>query len=208
MKYFFCFCFLNIVVLNLFSQANTNTKVYLLDKDFMGVKDMDKASHILNVEKINDSLFQYIYYNAFTLKAEQLETYSDESGKQANGRFVYYNKDGTIDSTGLVKSGVRQSSWYFYKSFKNKIDSLIEEKKYVNGVLDKKINSIENSADLEKQAVFNGSFKEFLGKNLIYPRKASSINAQGVIKMIFKVTSNGHIEDMFLKQSNNYFLDM
>jgi hypothetical protein len=195
-----------ILSIRIYSQKSF-IKIYFLNNDFESVNNLKEANVLLQVEKIHDSSYQYLYYNAKTLKATVLESYSDEEGNKANGIFVFYSLNGNVDSCGEVLNSKRHGSWNFYKSFSNKEDSLILIKKYDEGKLIEIKTEKEKLSAGFKEPTFDG-FRKLLEQHLQYPIQAQDAGAQGIVTYNFSVNVEGKIENMYLFKTANYYLDL
>ncbi len=197
------------LVFNFCEAQKEKEKMFLLDSNFNYIKTVDESKYFLIKEKLNDSLHKFTYYKTATLRALSVEHYTDEEGAIANGIFGYYNPyNGQLDSMGNVLDGRRDKSWFFYDAFSKNPDSVIESKTYKNGILQaKQKKQVFDSLTIEKEASFNGNFKKLLEQNLKYPSEAQNMKAQGIVKLLFTVNTNGELLDLIFAKSVNYFLD-
>lgn len=100
---------------NSYAQKNKSKELgfYLADAQGNPVKNLDKAATYQEVIKQNDTTFIVRdYKNGGPMISQQ--SFKDENLSIPNGRFIWYDKDGDIDSTGFAENGHKNSSWDYY----------------------------------------------------------------------------------------------
>lgn len=181
----------------------------LLDNDMNQVTDAKKATMFLNIRKLSDSAWRYDYYLAVGPRL-RTETFKDEDGTLPNGRFVWYNALGFIDSCGDAKNGRRDGKWYYFVPFKTDFDRVVtyNNGKFVNEVIctEESRKQDENEADYVESS-FKGSFKKFLEKNLVFPDRAQNAQMGSAVIVFFELDSTGAVLDPMLLRSVEYSLD-
>jgi len=217
MKKIYLLLFLFSKVLPAFNQAGAKTgeAFYMLDENFKGTTQQ-KANYFSHAEKIGDSCWQYDIYNINgpIISSEQ---YKDEKGQLAEGAFYYYNKKGTIDSTGSYKNGFQQGTWYFI----NEKGIYILQKEYESGDListkdlTKKNDSTDKKKEKksvrdEKESVFPGgvqAWTTYLSSNMVYPQRAQNLVKQGTVVIQFIVDKKGYVISPAISQSIEFSID-
>src|SRR5579863_9152907 len=71
---------------------------FVFDKKWQPV-DIKKAAYFLRVRPVNDSNWEWTYYNLYGPRIK-VEHYGDPKATIKSGKFVYYFPKGTIDSLG------------------------------------------------------------------------------------------------------------
>ena len=185
-------------------------KFYVFDKNWKGCAQ-DTATYMLYVQQINDTAWQYNYYN-YLGPLLYIETYKSEDSEIPHGYFAYFNQKGTLDSTGIYLNGFKNGDWIFYD------DSISLKKRfsYQNG---KMINTWDKSKDSsqklpadpnEREAQFkNGSsgWKKYLENNANYPPRAQNNNIHGKVLVRFIVNKEGKVELPQIIKSVEFSID-
>lgn len=201
------------------AQKNKEEKesYYVFDSKWNG-SSIDSAKYMIYVKKINDTAFQWNYYN-FTGSLINVETYKDPDGKILNGFIAYYDSKGIIDSSGYTLNGKKDGTWYFYTD----TISIWLQKDYADGVLIKTIDLEEKRKkealekkvpsgfdSVDKEANLKGGTKEwikYLQKNLSFPDRALSLRKNGQVKIGFVVDTTGILRNPFIIKSVEFSLD-
>lgn len=190
---------------------------YVFDSKW-NASSIDSAKYMIYVKKINDTSFQWNYYN-FNGPLINVETYKDAQGEILNGFIAYYDSKGSIDSSGYALNGKKDGTWYFYS------DSLTIslQKDFTNGVLVKTIdleekrkkdilekNTSSGFESVDKEADLKGGTKEwikYLQKNLRFPERALKLGKSGKVMIGFVVDTDGKLIDATIIQSVEFSLD-
>lgn len=95
-----------------FAQSD-NDIVYFFKEDWSPAKNYDDAFYFMHLIKENDTTYIGRSYTK-TGPMVRWETFKDKGIDMPHGRFAYYNsKKGTIDSSGFVYEGKKDSTWYY-----------------------------------------------------------------------------------------------
>jgi TonB family protein len=142
------------------------------------------------------------------------EQFKDEKGSAAHGRFVIYNRLGTVDSVCYYSNGYTHGTWHIYND-----SSGVIEQKYDMGKListktikrekDPKQKDTAAKKD-EKESEYPGglsAWQRYLNRNLRYPDRAIKAGIQGMVVVSFIVDTEGNIEDPMIWESIEYSLD-
>jgi len=86
---------------------------YFFDANDNPVSERGKASTFEVVSKENDTTYVVRYYQNYGSMLWQ-QTFKDAALSIPNGRFVWYSKNGVIDSTGIMLNGVRDGEWDYF----------------------------------------------------------------------------------------------
>ena len=191
---------------------------YVFDADWKGTS-MEKAVYLLVVNQEKDSLWRYDTYN-ITGPLIKSEHFKDKDGNIADGRFIFYNSRGSIDSVEYFSNGLADGTW----GFLNDTGRVYLQKEYVKGRLQKTINKIEEDSisrlkaalvkdtivRIEVESEFKSGIKgwvTYLSKNLRYPDRAFKMQKEGVVKLFFIVDTEGNITEPYIEKSVEYSLD-
>ena len=184
---------------------------YVFDADWKPT-DVKSAKFILHVQNLNDSSWQWDYYNMFgpLIKTEH---YKNKDGQILHGSVAYYNANGFLDSTGSYANGKKEGD--FVKYSEDSLEWLWEYKyhddKLVEIIDAKKTDDLPyNSDPLEIESFYPGGIEEwqkYLYKNFKYPDRAINNNIEGEVRVLFIVNNDGAIEDPYLSKSVEYSLD-
>lgn len=195
----------------LFAQDNNIGTLILMDEQMNETRLMDSAKYFLNIRKLNDTTWRHDYYQ-LTGPRWRSETFIDEDGSKAHGRFAFYNKKGFLDSVGDAFNGRRHGTWYFYEPGKV-APKMIGYKEYDHGRLVKekdlriKEEDTDDDKDVFKEAIFKGNFKKFLEENLQFPKRAISLDLGDVVTVDFVVDAQGNVTDPLVVRSIEVSLD-
>ena len=210
-------CFLLYSAFSQKSKKATET-YYAFDANWKACS-LNDAVYLSFVRKLNDTTYHWYNYN-IAGPLISVETYEDENYSVLNGFVAYYDKEGRIDSSGYVKKGKRDKTWYFYT------DTLviILQKDYENGKLIKTIDLVakrkedslkeklqEGFEEVEKEADFKGGVKswiKYLEKNLEFPKRAQNMRKSGQVLIGFAVDTDGSTKELFIVKSVELSLDM
>lgn len=178
----------------------------------------DSASFMAAVNKLNDTCYEWKYYN-YTGPLLSVETYRDKEATILNGYIAFYDKTGLIDSSGFTLNGNRHNTWYFYD------DTLFVwlKEEYENGKLVSSVNNYEKQkADIkagvkspvlepgEIEADFPGGTKawiKYLEKNFQFPERAIQLGVRGTTITLFTVDTAGKTTDLRTLKSIEFSLD-
>ncbi|MBS1948325.1 MAG: energy transducer TonB [Bacteroidetes bacterium] len=190
-----------------------NEQFYVFDKKWKPV-DVKKAVYFLRARKLNDSSWEWVYYNMYGPRIK-VENYKDAKATIKNGKFVYYFQKGTIDSSGNYVDGQLDGEWYY----KNIEGQVVRKKTYHKGALvsdsllapsntgKSKGNELK-AGELESE--YPGglpAWSRFLTSNLHYPDRAINNEVQGEVRVQFIVDLNGDAIDAEINKSVEYALD-
>lgn len=197
--------------------ADDKESYYVFDKDWKPC-DIKAASYMAVVNKLNDTAFEWKFYN-YTGPLISIETFRDNERSALNGYVAYYDTKGRIDSSGFTVNGIRDSTWYFYD------DTLFVwlEKKYTNGQLTDTTNFYEKRKEeakagtvpsgfvsVESEAEFPGGaalWRKYIEKNFRYPDRAAQLQVKGTTITVFTVGVNGKTKDIRILQSVEFSAD-
>jgi periplasmic protein TonB len=191
---------------------NPEEGFYGYDKHWQRIP-IKKAKYFTRQIKVNDTCWQWDYYNMYgpLIRSEQ---FIDEKSNKAHGRFVIYNEKGNIDSLCSYSNGYPHGKWYINNDRYGQIvqtynmgvlvstKTIKEEKEQYQ-----KDSTIKRD---EKDAEFPGGilgWQQYLNKNLNYPKRAYKAHIRGSVIVNLIVDTTGYIGDLFLYQSVEYSLD-
>ena len=200
-----------LLFISLYTNGQEKESFYVFDGEWKPTK-IEYAAFFLHVHFINDTCWQWDYYNMFgpLVKTEQ---YRDKEGNEMSGVSYYYNAKGFIDSMVHFSGGRLNGDAYKLSgdSLKYKIvytyrnDTLI---KIVDLDTVKK-DSVISYSD-EKESEFPGGLSawfDYLIENLKYPDRAINNNIQGQVVVRFIVGKDGSTIEPFIAGSVEYSLD-
>lgn len=199
---FFTFC-------SLVSWSQDTTYVYF-DGDWKKTKNKENASYLRKFYRLSTNEWRVEDY--FINGVLQMEgSYAKKNLKTKVGKFVYYYKDGGIDSKGMYDSGLAHGEWTYY--FKSGAISSVE--KYKEGKMesfqfyDTAGNALQN-AQYEVEPEFPGGYNAmalFIQANVVYPEKATEMGITGMVYVQFVVAADGSIELVKVSKSVHPLLD-
>jgi hypothetical protein len=202
---------------------------YLFKKDWSAAKNINQATYFMQLIHENDSTYICRYYNKLSSMIRQ-ESYLDSGFTIPNGRFCWYNQNGSLDSTGLVNRKRKNGLWMYYNNgectcvlYNN--GYLVEKgdyfKKELTGESGNNIpNSINNPLqdtpvagssagnmqfkDVNSdQSNYIEQWKEYLQKAITVPERFISINKIGFcpVAVAFTIDNEGKTDDVYLTSS-------
>ncbi len=199
-----------LMLMALAARSQEHESYYVFNADWKPSK-IDSAHYLLHVHYVNDTCWQWDYYNFFgpMLKSEQ---YADKNGQHLNGITRIYNGKGLLDSTATYKTGklngdaykIGEDSFHIKMKYVYQDDSLIS---VIDPTAPKK-DTIKYSD--EKESEYPGStgqWLRYLNKHLIYPERAVTGKVEGEVRVLFVVDKDGVIDSPFIGRSVEYSLD-
>ncbi|MBS1604437.1 MAG: TonB family protein, partial [Bacteroidetes bacterium] len=172
---------------------------------------IDSAHFLLHVHRVNDSCWQWDYYN-FTGPLLKSEQYLDKEGNQLNGLTRLYNDKGMLDSAVTYKLGrldgdaykLGGDSFHIQMKYRYRNDSLLS-------IVDPAAQKPDTAkyAD-EKESEYPGGagqWLRYLNKHLQYPDRAVNGKVEGEVRVLFIVDKDGGIQDPYIGKSVEYSLD-
>ena len=98
---------------NILAAQDASGHLYFYRSDWTQAKNMDRAVYFMHEIKENDTVYTCRYYQKYGPMVK-LVTYKDDQLTILNGLLIWYNKNGTIDSSGTVYQGQKDGEWNFY----------------------------------------------------------------------------------------------
>ncbi len=120
--------------------ASAQNDIIIYNKNWEPVKNVNNAVYFIKTNKINDTTYVSKYYN-INGPMLQLNTFKDSSLQIPHGLFIYYNTNGTIDSTGFVVNGKKDKDWFY--NYNNSFSPTIVEL-FIHGKLQIRYNKHTN----------------------------------------------------------------
>lgn len=214
---------------------NGNEVFFAFREDGSPAGSLNRAAYFMHRVKENDTTYVCRFYQT-TGPMIKCETYKDENLSIPHGRFAWYNKTGSLDSTGLVKNVKKDGYWEFRKPDGSMNMSVFFENgkhvwtrnfttnitTYADGrMLDLNSKSYKDSiaaivdaiAD-KKPAEFKGGLKgwsNYIEKTLQTPGRFSGIagrGARGRVVVSFTIDTEGRATDMYIDHSVEWSVDM
>lgn len=149
---------------SVFAQKNKPKELgfLLFDKDGNAVKSLERADMYDALTQVNDTTFVMKQYKK-NGPMEWQQTFKDKDCTIPNGRFVWYDKNGNIDSTGIAINGRKDGIWSYYthvpysdkNGLTNEKDSLLQTKFFDLG---KEISKEEYYNDTTENSAIKRSF--------------------------------------------------
>jgi hypothetical protein len=178
---------------------------YLFDVKDNPVNERGKAAAFEVITKENDTVFVVRYYQNYGSMIWQ-QTFRDSALTVANGRFAWYDKHGFLDSTGMMRNGVKVGKWDYFDS--------TQKKNLMNNIKsDNKKITIDNYASSGFSPKMLRVWKKYLTNNLnpktgqynsVYKTSAGN---NAVVVVSFTVTPNKTTEDIYFLYSEAYPYD-
>lgn len=202
---------LSLLLLAITARSQQKEAFIVFNADWQPTK-IDSAHFFLHVHQVNDTCWQWDYYN-FSGPMLKTEQFRDKDGKKLNGISRYYNEKGILDSTAMYWKGMKngdffklsEDSFAITMKYVYREDSLVE----VIDVKKQKKDSTSEYAD-EKESEYPGSvgqWARYLNKNLKYPERAINLESEGEVRVLFIVDKEGHTEMPYIARSIEYSLD-
>jgi protein TonB len=192
-------------------RSQDSESFYVFNADWKPTK-MDSAHFFLRVHKINDSCWQWDYYN-FSGPLIKSERFRDKDGEQLDGVSYHYDESGRLDSTSVYKLGKKNGEFYkivgdtfhFRLKYVYRDDTLVET---VDLDTLKKNKPVEYKDERESEYPGGTSgWSRYLSKNLKYPDRAINANKEGDVRIFFIVDAEGHVKEAYIGRSVEYSLD-
>jgi periplasmic protein TonB len=176
--------------------------------------DIKKAVYLLRVRHINDSSWEWLYYNIYGPRIK-MESFKDEKATIKNGNFFYYHEKGFIDSSGKYADGELDGEWFY----RNEEGKITRKKTFAKGILvadttfeitktdtAKENKLLPGEVESEYPGGLDG-WSHFLMHNLHYPDRAVNYEVQGEVRLQFIVDKEGNIISPEINRSVEYSLD-
>lgn len=212
------------------AKVDAQERFYAYKEDWSNTTDLKVASFFRQVIKVNDTTYVSRYYNMYGPML-RLETYRDEKLTVPNGRFIWYNEKGVVDSTGHVLVGGKKDGLWRYHTHPDSSGPTITEL-YDNGKFLWKRDIINNrmtyadgkSEPVDKPAAdtfittqVEASFpkgvegwRRYLERNFETPSRFEQ-SVKGRVKatviVAFMVDPDGNIRDVYPIKSVEWSLD-
>ncbi|MFM1931225.1 MAG: hypothetical protein RL226_528 [Bacteroidota bacterium] len=167
-----------------------------LDATLKKSKD-ENICHYFRSSKLGEDGLYYVQveYLAGTLKMSG--SYIDAALTIEDGHFVYYYRNGQVESEGVYKHGRKVGVWsrYFF-------DGSVRP--------DRIYPELSESTSHETPATFPAGyegFMSFLAENLHYPPPAITKEMNGYARAAFVIQASGKITDIEILESSHFFFD-
>jgi periplasmic protein TonB len=200
-----------------FSQKSKSGETfYAFDKDWKAISNIEKATYFSRTKKVSDTCWVVNTYNVVGPMISK-EVYKDKEQKIAHGSWIFYKRNGYMDSICTYKDNLAHGSWYYM----NDTGRSYLQKDYENGRL-KAVHDLIKKEDSAKknqkepklkegeESVFPGranAWANYLNKNLEYPQRALNAKIAGMVVVQFIVNTEGVIEDIDIYKSVEFSLD-
>lgn len=214
LKCFVFIYFLFVVNVSSFGQKTTGN-FYIYKQDESPAADVKEAAFLLHVFTLNDTTYLSRYYH-FKGPMIRQESYKDSNLTIPNGRFCWYNKDGFLDSTGMVKEGKKDGSWQYIvsKTETRSVDyengKKVKEEVFYYDDHGKLIHSDSTDIDKKDSTIKTAEFKNgvkgwlaYCERNLHTPERLQNVLGSGThtCTVSFLVDKQGHVSDIYLTRS-------
>ncbi len=177
-----------------------------------GITENIKQAHSFVVVKKYPDGFKRLDYPIHA-PLKKLRSYSDSTLTVLQGSYCEYAADGAITMSGYYENNAKHKDWFTY----NDTGKVILIEKYDKGTLMQTINPDTVKKDTsgtrlkpgEQEANFKADPKawvKYLGKSL-NPDLANSSVKGGLVKVAFRVNTDGKCVDVFLRKSVEFVLD-
>jgi len=201
---------------NQLSAQEDENQVLLFDKKWKAT-DVKKARYLLRVKQLNDSIWQWDTYNILG-PLIKVEHFKDRNGEIADGKCLFYNKKGTIDSVHNYKNGLADGDWRYYsndpgghtitkvysagrlirtRDLTREVDSIVKMKP-----------KVQEGEEVEAEFIGEDkSWANYLSKNMKYPERALKNRIQGEVFVQFIVDTIGNLVSPEIRRSVEYSID-
>src|SRR5262245_54137887 len=98
---------------SLFSQSKDQDALYVFDKEWKSVTNVERAAYLCRRKTLNDSTWQLDTYN-INGPLITSGTFKDKECTREHGEFHVYNKKGKIDSVCNYADGLPHGTWYIF----------------------------------------------------------------------------------------------
>jgi TonB family protein len=202
-----------IIFFPVFAKAQ-DTLVTFYDSDWHEIKSEKNAVYYRKLYQLSEDTWQAKdYFIGGNL--QMTGQFKTQAAKEEKGVFIYYYKNGQIESTGLYVNGHKDGEWKAYYS-DGKIKSeaiwdnqscIIEKKWDEDGQMTVKENPY-NFAEVNPE--FPGgdaAMSKFIQENFKYPEKAREKGEEGTVYVEFVVKKDGSIAEVKTVLSASRLLD-
>lgn len=196
-----------------YSQRNKKTEenFYAFDENWQEAS-IEKAVYFARSKKINDTCWQWDTYHMHG-PLVKTERFKDEKGSAAHGRYVTYNRLGSVDSVCYYSNGFMHGTLHIYNDSSGVIEQKYDMGKLVSTKTIKRKDPKQKDTAAkkdEKESEYPGglsAWQRYLNRNLRYPDRAIRAKIQGMVVVSFIVDTEGNIEDPMIWESIEYSLD-
>ncbi len=205
MKLFFCLLFTSSVLTSLHAQKGEN--FYMYKEDWSPAKEIDSARFIMSSFKENDTLYICRYYNIYG-PLISWESYKDAAFQIPNGKFVWYNLKGEIDSARSFLNGKPLPRWsdmgkgiQSSSAYSKKISDNNNESDRPHDI------NFTDSAAAYQPAQFEGGLKSwtrFMEKSFIVPERLQKLttgSAKYTVVASFIIDKQGDLSNILIEKS-------
>ena len=209
------FLVLFILLINTCFSQKTTGNFYIYGQDGNPTADIKEAVFLLHVFSLNDTIYLSRYYN-FKGPMMRQESYKDSNLSILNGRFCWYNSNGSLDSTGMVTEGKKDGNWLYIisktetHSIEYEMGKKIKEQTFYYDKNGKYINPDSTNEKIkdstQKEAVFKKGIKDWVSycqQNLHTPERLQNVLQDGIhtCGVCFLIDKKGNTTDIYLTQS-------
>ena len=202
---------------------------YLFKANWTPAPALDSAAYFMQIVSQNDTTYLCRFYNKYGPMVKQ-EAFRDKDLTIPNGPFLWYNKDGYLDSAGTVNNGHKDALWSYYRNGKTYLslfykNGRIAEKKdydadiYIDSAGTQKSltqmfvqdslyrDSLMRARDSTKpnqvEAKFPGNWTNYIAHNLKTPDRLMNVLGKGQHDVVvsFTVDKEGNVSNVVLLKS-------
>jgi TonB family protein len=178
--------------------ATSQKRTDFLDPLYQVVKDSTAAKFIRNVERQSDSL----YYVSVTDKSGQvmmLGSFIDAGLEMEQGHFKYFYANGTHESEGNYKRGVKSGTWHRWN-----FNGVPKPDRFYP---DEAKPRVPRSTHAAAYPGGMDSLQNFIRENLKYPDAAIDRQIEGTVYITFMIDQAGDLRHAEVSRGVHYLLD-
>jgi protein TonB len=195
---------------------NSGEKYFAYDRNWNTLNSLDTATYFARAKKINDTCWEVLNYSISGPMISK-EVYKDEANKIAHGTWVFYKRNGYMDSVCNFQNNLAHGFWYYT----NDTNRVYKEKEFEHGKLKavtdvikrdsiRKANEDTTKKRVERESEFMGTgnaWRKYLEKNFKYPERALKNGREGMVVVQFVVDTQGNVGMIDIYKSVEFSLD-
>ncbi|MBL7943606.1 MAG: TonB family protein [Flavobacteriales bacterium] len=178
--------------------AGAQMRSDFLDVRFNHIDTPGSTYYVREANRRTDGLWEVVvnyHFGGIKMKG----VYSDETLDTEHGYFEYYYANGTLESCGNFDRGYKIGLWKRWD-----LDGQIKPDRYYPETAPESLVSQVIPAEFPGG---DESLTMFLEENLVYPKEATKVGADGVVYVAFTIGIAGDISNAQVVEGVNYYLD-
>jgi len=178
--------------------GQAQSRVEYLDPQFNLVSDSLSSKFVRTIKTVNDSVFE-VQVIFRTGEFMMFGTYSDKNLTVENGEFKYFYANGTLESEGKFRNGLKVGTWKRWNyDGRPKPDRFYPDENF------KRSNRTTAAA---KFPGGTAALQQLVADSLNYPQEAKDRKIEGTVYITFVIDAQGDVRQAEVSEGVHYLLD-